>query len=583
MRRSLRSQLTFLFIVIAIIPLLFIAVVGIQQSIATQIAQVTAQQDEVARRVSLSVDAYIQNAKNALQVAIETNDTQRISTQDANLLLTNLLSFSDVYEEISLVDQFGTEKAKVSRTFTSGQQELGSLKGTTAFDQPFKTGQTYYSDVFFDPNTGQPFITISIPVIDLASGNVTGVLTSKLRFKTVWDLMSQASTGDRTVYMTSLDNYVVAHPIPSFVLQQTIFTPPTKGEIGTGLENQNAALGVAPVRLGGNTAATFYVVTELPINVALASSIRFMVTSVVVLVITILVISLFSVWQTRQLSRPIEELADSARSFAAGKLDQRVAIKARNEIGALGEAFNQMASQLQETLQGLEGRVAARTRDLEIVAEVGTATATILESERLLQEVVDLTKERFNLYHSHIYLLDEEGRNLVLTAGAGEPGRVMVSEKRSIPLDSEQSLVARAARERKGITVNDVTQAPDHLPNPLLPDTHSELAVPMMVGGNVIGVFDIQSEQVGRFTDADVNIQTTLAAQLATSIQNVRSFEQSKKQAELQSLINVIGSRIQRTTSIEETLQTAIRELGTAIGASRVKANISTGKNGNNN
>jgi GAF domain-containing protein len=188
--------------------------------------------------------------------------------------------------------------------------------------------------------------------------------------------------------------------------------------------------------------------------------------------------------------------------------------------------------------------------------------------------VVDLTKERFNLYHSHIYLLDDEGKNLVLTAGAGEPGRIMVAEKRSIPLDREQSLVARAARERKGVTVNDVTQAPDFLPNPLLPDTRSELAVPMIVGGKVIGVFDIQSDRIGRFTDADVNIQTTLAAQLATSIQNVSSFEHSKKQAELESLTNVIGQKIQRTTSIEETLQTAIRELGTAIGASRVKANI---------
>jgi len=157
----------------------------------------------------------------------------------------------------------------------------------------------------------------------------------------------------------------------------------------------------------------------------------------------------------------------------------------------------------------------------------------------------------------------------------------MVAEGHSIPLDREQSLVARAARQRKGVTVNDVTQAADFLPNPLLPDTHSELAVPMIVRGNVIGVFDIQSEQVGRFTESDVNIQTTLAAQLGTSIQNVRTYEQSRRQAELESLANAIGQKIQRTTSIEETLQIASRELGTAIGASRVKAQIG-GRNGNN-
>jgi GAF domain-containing protein len=201
-----------------------------------------------------------------------------------------------------------------------------------------------------------------------------------------------------------------------------------------------------------------------------------------------------------------------------------------------------------------------------------------LETDKLLQEVVDLTKERFNLYHSHIYLLDESGENLVLASGAGEPGRQMKAKGLSIPLNREQSLVARAAREQKGVTVNDVTLAPDFLPNPLLPDTRSELAVPMIVGGKVIGVFDIQSDVVGRFTESDVNIQTTLASQVAASIQNVRSFEQSKSQADLESLVNTIGQKIQRTTTVEDTLQTAIREIGLVLGASRVSANIGTSR-----
>ncbi len=292
--------------------------------------------------------------------------------------------------------------------------------------------------------------------------------------------------------------------------------------------------------------------------------------------IGLILLALVLLWfLARQIVKPIQSLTEAASAIAGGNLAVSVNVNSNDEIGVLANAFDTMTSQLRGFIESLEQRVSARTRDLEIVSEVGTATATILESKRLLQEVVDLTKERFNLYHSHIYLLDEKGENLVLTAGAGEPGRVMVSEGRSIPLNREQSLVARAARERKGVTVNDVTQAPDFLPNPLLPETRSELAVPMIVGGNVLGVFDIQSEQVGRFTASDINIQTTLAAQLATSIQNVRSFEQSKKQAELESMVNTIGQKIQRTTTIEETLQTAIRELGTALGAPRVKASIS--------
>jgi putative methionine-R-sulfoxide reductase with GAF domain len=238
---------------------------------------------------------------------------------------------------------------------------------------------------------------------------------------------------------------------------------------------------------------------------------------------------------------------------------------------------------LQEFSTALEQRVAARTKDLATVAEVGTATATILETDKLLQAVVDLTKERFELYHSHIYLLDESGENLVLASGAGEPGRQMKAKGLSIPLNREQSLVARAARERKGVIVNDVTQAPDFLPNPLLLDTRSELAVPMIVGGKVIGVFDVQSNQIGRFTESDINIQTTLAAQVSTSIQNVRSFEQSKAQADLESMVNAIGQKIQLATSVDDTLQTAIREIGLALGASRVSANIQTNRQGGSN
>jgi GAF domain-containing protein len=290
----------------------------------------------------------------------------------------------------------------------------------------------------------------------------------------------------------------------------------------------------------------------------------------------LLVVSLVALfYAARQIAQPIQKITDVALQVAGGNLDVVAEVQSTDETGILANAFNQMTEQLRTLFGTLEQRVADRTKDLETVAEVSAATATVLESQRLLQEVVDLTKERFDLYHSHIYLLDEKGENLVLRAGAGEPGRVMVSEGHSIPVSSERSLVARAARERKGVTVNDVTLAPDFLPNPLLPDTRSELAVPMIVAGNVIGVFDIQSEEAGRFTDSDINVQTTLAAQLAASIQNVRSFEQSQRQAQFETLVNAIGQKIQRAASIEETLKIGIREVGLALGAPKVSASIS--------
>ncbi|GIK38706.1 MAG: hypothetical protein BroJett011_25390 [Chloroflexota bacterium] len=190
--------------------------------------------------------------------------------------------------------------------------------------------------------------------------------------------------------------------------------------------------------------------------------------------------------------------------------------------------------------------LARRAAELQTVAQVGTATATILETDKLLQEVVDLTKHSFKLYHAHIYLLNEAGDTLVLAAGAGEVGRQMVAQGWSIPLERERSLVAQAARTRQGVVANDVRQAPGFLPNPLLPDTHAEMAVPLMRGEQLLGVLDVQADAVDYFSNEDVQIQTILAGQVAAALQNARSF------AEQQQTQLLLSERVQELNCLNE-------------------------------
>jgi PAS domain S-box-containing protein len=175
--------------------------------------------------------------------------------------------------------------------------------------------------------------------------------------------------------------------------------------------------------------------------------------------------------------------------------------------------------------------------ELATVAKVSTTAATRLDPQDMLQSVVELTKSEFALYHAHIYLLNDAQDTLILTMGAGDIGREMVAQGRRIPVGREQSLVARAARTRAGVIVNDVSLDPHFLPHPLLPETRSEMAIPMLVGGSVLGVLDVQSAILNRFTDTDVQIMTTLASQVAVALQNARSFERSEKAvAELNTL-----------------------------------------------
>jgi GAF domain-containing protein/HAMP domain-containing protein len=243
-----------------------------------------------------------------------------------------------------------------------------------------------------------------------------------------------------------------------------------------------------------------------------------------------------------------------------------------DDVELLQSLANQIAIALQNIRQYQKAQKMAD--DLSVVANVGIATSTITEIDTLLQDVVDLSKKSFNLYHAHIYLLNDAGDTLVLTAGAGEVGKQMKAEKRSIPVDSEKSLVARAARGQSGVVVNDVRADPEFLPNPLLPETRSEMAVPMMIAGKVIGVLDVQSELINRFTEVDVNITTTLASQVAAAIQNARAYIQAQKQADRETTINLIAQKIQGTTTIETALQVVARELGHALGMKPTMAEI---------
>lgn len=195
------------------------------------------------------------------------------------------------------------------------------------------------------------------------------------------------------------------------------------------------------------------------------------------------------------------------------------------------EMYNVLAPQLASVIESLRlfENIQKRAVELATVAEVSREASGTLEIDDLLARVVDLTKARFNLYHAHIYLIDEAATKLVLAAGAGDVGKRMTEEKRAIAISNRHSVVAQAALERRAVVVNDVTLSPAFLPNPLLPNTRSELAIPMVVGDELIGILDVQASVVNRFSPEDVAVKSTLAAQIAIAIQNARAYQQAEE------------------------------------------------------
>ncbi len=280
-------------------------------------------------------------------------------------------------------------------------------------------------------------------------------------------------------------------------------------------------------------------------------------------VVTVLIALLTLAYLRANVTAPVRSLVNGARMFRAGRLDYRITPRGPREFRELGDALNGMASELEQAQHRLEEQV----RGLRVASDVSQRIATLLDLDVLLGQVVELTKDTFDLYHVHIYLMDEAEEKLQLAAGVGEPGRIMREQGHYIPLNLEQSLVAQSARQKTPLVVNDTREDPRFLANPLLPETLSEAALPLVSGERVLGVLDVQASQPRHFTPELVSVLETLAGQISVAIQNARLFAEVERAGRRERVLNRIMQQVQSAHNIEEVLQTAAMELGRALRA----------------
>jgi putative methionine-R-sulfoxide reductase with GAF domain len=238
---------------------------------------------------------------------------------------------------------------------------------------------------------------------------------------------------------------------------------------------------------------------------------------------------------TYRLSKPIQQLASAALKIRGGNWDIEVPVGGKDEIGVLALAFKDMAERMHEVFAQLEQRVTERTRDLErrsnqiqVAAEVARDAAASQELDILLNRAVNLVRDRFGFYHAGIFLLDEHREYAVLRAATGEAGQIMLDRGHKLKVGQEGIVGFVSGTNQPRISL-DVGEDAVHFKNPVLPETRSEMGLPLRAGETVIGVLDVQSKQEAAFDQDDITILQTLADQLAVAIQNARLLQEAQE------------------------------------------------------
>ncbi len=197
------------------------------------------------------------------------------------------------------------------------------------------------------------------------------------------------------------------------------------------------------------------------------------------------------------------------------------------DVAALQAMADQLAiaidnSRLYDKVYGLLNQLTRRTKLLQAAAQVGRDVTSILDLDKLLNNAVDIICNAYDFYYSGVFLVDDaSGEWAVLRAGRGEAGAAMLAEGHRLKVGGHSMIGAAVARRQARIAL-DVGEEPVHFKNPHLPDTRSEMALPLIVREDVIGAVTVQSVKEAAFSDYDITSLQAMADQLAIAINNAR-------------------------------------------------------------
>jgi GAF domain-containing protein/HAMP domain-containing protein len=542
---SIRTRLLLASVTLVIVPMAVLTLVS--TSLVRQNSQLTSRQELAASAASLSeqIDNWFQSLRTNLVIEVER------STETGSLvgLLSSVPGTPDFENAYQAQRQRFVDTIRLRRTF----EELlvldrnGIVRLST---NPQRENTVNASLEFFRSGMKGPFIqaqrsessvnpinvTVALPIVD-QKGQTLGVIAGRTGMENIRRIIeSGMGSGSTEIYLVGNDG-VLLTPLRAENAPTMGFPIHTEG-VNLAMSSKSEGVASYENSLGVPVIGAYEwlpqleaaLLSERNLGDINQSANRIAVLNAGLAAVMILLAVLAALLVTRSIANPIAELDQTARKIAAGDTQIRAVVTSQDEIGRLAGSFNEMTDQLGELIGNLENRVQERTLEIEKrsaqiagAAEVGSYIASIHQIDALLSQVTLLISEKFGFYHVGIFLLDEAGEYAVLRAANSEGGQRMLARGHKLAV-GQTGIVGYVTAQRQPRIALDVGQDAVFFNNPDLPDTHSEMAVPLISSGELLGALDVQSTAPDAFTQEDIEILQLLADQVATAFQNAQLF-----------------------------------------------------------
>ncbi len=565
-----------LILAIGIVAVIFISVwrLGVEPALRREVGE---QQKEIAQRAADEIDNFIGDRIQELSITAEIGRFWEARPDEQKQALYRLMKRDPQIWEIAVTDATGQEVLRLSRMRAYTEADLISHAQEEKFRRAIQ-GERYIGHVFHGM-MAEPFITLAVPIRFTADA-IRGVIIAEVSLKTLWNAVSNIKVGKSGhLFVVDQRGTLIAHPDYSKVLLGLNLShidevkellrfgaeDPDVGEIQSGMDGKQVLTNHALV-----PGPHWGVIVEEPLESALRDVRQVERLAAIALLLTLAGVVAFSIFFSSRIARPMRQLEQGAKLIAQGDLEQKLDIRTGDEIESLAHEFNRMAEALKESYQGLEQKIAERTRDLSALYAAMAPLASA-SAHDLLQLMVERLKESTHADAAAIRILDQETKSFFYPAHIGFSSEFIESTR----ILREGSAVAQAFATGEPIIVADIAEDSRMTVRKQLEAGFRSCAfLPLRISGQFRGVIHLASRENGGFNQDKTEHLMAIARQMGIAMENHELFEQSQQRAREEAALSAVAMAVSQSLNLETLFKIALDKITEVTWRERVNIRL---------